>query len=110
MSAHSGHAQGNYSAAYEELLSRYTNVVVGQLFGHQHSGSFRLLRAPSTSATPPYGAPPAGSEVPAATGIGAAAYRVSFCGARSLGHHRPRDTRKASRCEASWGEFDANES
>eukprot|EP00240_Pyramimonas_obovata_P001020 CAMPEP_0118923918 /NCGR_PEP_ID=MMETSP1169-20130426/2271_1 /TAXON_ID=36882 /ORGANISM="Pyramimonas obovata, Strain CCMP722" /LENGTH=465 /DNA_ID=CAMNT_0006864979 /DNA_START=397 /DNA_END=1794 /DNA_ORIENTATION=+ len=46
---------GNYSAAYEELLSRYTDVVAGQIFGHQHSGSFRLLRSPSTSATPPYG-------------------------------------------------------
>jgi len=38
---------GNYSAEYEAVVARYAAVVAGQLFGHQHSGSFRMMRSPS---------------------------------------------------------------
>ena len=53
---HGGVEQGNYSAAYEETLHEYRDVLAAQLFGHLHSGSFRLLRSPSVSTTPAYGA------------------------------------------------------
>ena len=35
---------GEYSEAYEAIVSSYTNVVAAQLYGHHHSGSFRVLR------------------------------------------------------------------
>lgn len=42
-----GGCWGHYSKDYEGLLSRYADVLAGQLFGHQHSGSFRILRTGS---------------------------------------------------------------
>uniref|UniRef100_A0A061RB85 Sphingomyelin phosphodiesterase n=1 Tax=Tetraselmis sp. GSL018 TaxID=582737 RepID=A0A061RB85_9CHLO len=39
-----GGCWGKASHEYEMLIGRFQETVVGQLFGHQHSGSFRLLR------------------------------------------------------------------
>ncbi|KAK3253983.1 hypothetical protein CYMTET_36788 [Cymbomonas tetramitiformis] len=50
-----GGCWGNYSSAYQELVSRYTDVVAGQLYGHQHSGSFRMLRHPPDPTNPAFG-------------------------------------------------------
>jgi len=41
---------GGYTQAYEAVVAAASDVVVAQLFGHQHSGSFRLLR--SSTSTP----------------------------------------------------------
>ncbi|QDZ18343.1 metallo-dependent phosphatase [Chloropicon primus] len=34
---------GEYSEVYEEIVSSYTGVIAAQLYGHQHSGSFRVF-------------------------------------------------------------------
>jgi hypothetical protein len=39
-----GGCWGAYSEAYEAVVAAAADVVAAQLFGHQHSGSFRVLR------------------------------------------------------------------
>jgi hypothetical protein len=39
-----GGCWGRASKEYELLLFKYKDALAGQVFGHQHSGSFRLLR------------------------------------------------------------------
>jgi len=45
-----GGCWGAHSQAYEAVVAAASDVVVAQLFGHQHSGSFRLLRGDGGSA------------------------------------------------------------
>ena len=37
---------GEYSAEYEAIVGSFRDVIAAQLYGHQHSGSFRILYEP----------------------------------------------------------------
>ena len=36
--------QEKYNRRYLEFVRRYSDIIVGQFFGHQHSDSFRIFR------------------------------------------------------------------
>ena len=36
--------QEKYNRRYLEFVRRYSDIIVGQFFGHQHSDSFRVFR------------------------------------------------------------------
>ena len=36
--------QEKYNRRYLEFVRRYSDIIVGQYFGHQHSDSFRVFR------------------------------------------------------------------
>ena len=36
--------QEKYNRRYLDFVRRYSDIIVGQFFGHQHSDSFRIFR------------------------------------------------------------------